>query len=530
MQSSKMSFKNMIVAPHHLAAKIGSDILKEGGNAIEAMIASAAMISVVYPHMNSMGGDNFWLISDKNNNVTAIDSCGGVAENASREFYINQGYKSIPSRGPLAALTVPGAVAGWKAAYDFSVKNLGGKLPISRLLYDAEQTANEGVAVTNTLKNNLNSKLKQLIDIPGFKDVYLKNGKIPELGDKILFPAMSKTFSNLIKNGLDDFYSGEISKDIISDLKKSGSPLTDSDFINYKSTFVKPLELKVKGAKLFNLPPPTQGIASIMILGVLDNLNNVYDNDVSFIHNIVEATKVVFKIRDKYICDPKYMEKDVNDFLINDFIKDLSKNVDPNVAMPWPDAAVGGDTVWLGASDNYGNSVSFIQSIYWEFGSGLILPKTGITMQNRGVSFSLDKNHFNKLMPGRKPFHTIQPALAHFDDGRVLSYGTMGGEGQPQTQATIFTRYAYQNQNLQKAINEPRWLLGKTWGDETTSLKIENRFSSDIIKKLKKTGHNVEIVDDFDEIMGHAGAIVRHSDNLVEGAYDQRSDGAAIGE
>ena len=530
MQSSKMSFKNMVVAPHHLAAKTGSDILKEGGNAIEAMIASAAMISVVYPHMNSMGGDNFWLISDKYNNVTAIDSCGGVAEKASREFYINQGYKSIPSRGPLAALTIPGAVAGWKAAYDFSTNNLGGKLPISRLLYDAEQTANEGVAVTNTLKNNLNSKLKQLIDIPGFKDVYLKNGKIPELGDKILFPAMSKTFLNLIKNGLDDFYSGEISKDIISDLKILGSPLTESDFINYKSTFVKPLELKVKGAKLFNLPPPTQGIASIMILGVLENLNNVYDNDVSFIHNIVEATKVVFKIRDKYICDPKYMEKDVNDFLINDFIKDLSKNVDPNIAMPWPDAAVGGDTVWLGASDNYGNSVSFIQSIYWEFGSGLILPKTGITMQNRGVSFSLDKNHFNKLMPGRKPFHTIQPALAHFDDGRVLSYGTMGGEGQPQTQATIFSRYAYQNQNLQKAINEPRWLLGKTWGDETTSLKIENRFSSETIQKLKKTGHNIEIVDDFDEMMGHAGAIVRHSDNLVEGAFDQRSDGAAIGE
>ena len=210
MQSSKMSFKNMIVAPHHLAAKTGSDVLKEGGNAIEAIIASAAMISVVYPHMNSMGGDNFWLISDKNNNVTAIDSCGGVAEKASREFYINQGYKSIPFRGALAALTVPGAVAGWKAAYDFSVKYLGGKLPISRLLYDAEQTANEGVAVTNTLKNNLNSKLKQLIDIPGFKDVYLKNEKIPELGDKILFPAMSKTFSNLIKNGLHDFYSGEI--------------------------------------------------------------------------------------------------------------------------------------------------------------------------------------------------------------------------------------------------------------------------------------------------------------------------------
>ena len=152
----------MIVAPHHLAAKTGSDILKEGGNVIEAMIASAAMISVVYPHMNSMGGDNFWLISDKNKNVYAIDSCGPAANNASTDFYKNQGFNSIPSRGPLSALTVPGAVAGWKLAYDFSVKNLEGKIPISRLLFDAEQIAKEGVAVTNTLRNNLQSKLCSL--------------------------------------------------------------------------------------------------------------------------------------------------------------------------------------------------------------------------------------------------------------------------------------------------------------------------------------------------------------------------------
>ena len=529
MHTTKMSFKNMMVAPHHLATKTGSDILKEGGNVIEAMIASAAMISVVYPHMNSMGGDNFWLISDKNKNVTAIDSCGGAAKNASRDFYIKKGFRSIPSRGPLAALTVPGAVEGWKAAYEFSVGELDGKLPLSRLLYDAEQTANEGIAVTNTLRNNLNSKLKQLIDIPGFKDIYLKNGKVPELGHKLLFPAMSKTFSNLIKNGLDDFYTGEVSRDILSDLIHLGSPLTELDFAGFQSTFVKPLEVKVKGAKLFNLPPPTQGIASLMILGVLDNLNNVYNDDFSLIHNIVEVTKVVFKIRDRYICDPKYMEKNVNDFLVNSFIKNLSKNIDPYKALPWPDSSVGGDTVWLGASDNYGNSVSFIQSIYWEFGSGLILPKTGITMQNRGVSFSLNENHFNKLIPGRKPFHTIQPALAHFDDGRVLSYGTMGGEGQPQTQAIIFSRYAYQNQNLQKAINDPRWLLGKTWGDETTSLKIENRFTNETLFKLKTTGHNVETVEGFDEIMGHAGGIVRHTNKLIEGAFDHRSDGAAIG-
>ena len=190
----------MMIAPHHLATKTGSDILKEGGNVVEAMIASAAMISVVYPHMNSMGGDNFWLISDKNNNVHAIDSCGPASNNINIDFYKKLGFNSIPSRGPLSALTVPGAVAGWKLAYDFSVKNLGGKIPISRLLFDAEQAAKEGIAVTNTLRNNLKSKLNQLVDIVGFKDVYLKNGKIPNVGDKLIIPKLSNTFSLLIKN------------------------------------------------------------------------------------------------------------------------------------------------------------------------------------------------------------------------------------------------------------------------------------------------------------------------------------------
>ena len=529
MLSSKLSYNYMMIAPHHLAAKTGSDILKEGGNAIEAMIASAAMISVVYPHMNSMGGDNFWIISDKNNNVYAIDSCGPASNNINIDFYKKLGLISIPSRGPLSALTVPGAVAGWKLAYDFSVKNLEGKIPMSRLLFDAEQAAKEGIVVTNTLRNNLKSKLNQLVDVLGFKDVYLKNGKIPNVGDRLIIPKLSNTFSCLIKNGLEDFYSGEVFNKIISDLNNLGSPLNSDDFKNYKATFVDPLELKIKDAKLFNLPPPTQGLASILILGVLDELSIDCKDDVKLIHLIVEITKAVFKIRDKYISDPRYMSVNANDFLKKDFIKKLANQINFQKATPWPDTSLGGDTVWLGATDIYGNTLSFIQSIYWEFGSGLVLPNTGITMQNRGVSFSLDLKNHNHLLPGRKPFHTIQPALAHFDDGRVMSYGTMGGEGQPQTQATIFYRYNVQNLNLQNAVNEPRWLLGKTWGEETTSLKIEERFSSDTLDKLKLMGHIVEKVGAYEEIMGHAGALVSYPNGLKEGGYDLRSDGAAIG-
>ena len=186
-----------------------------------------------------------------------------------------------------------------------------------------------------------------MIDIPGFKEIYLKDNKIPEVGNKLTFPAMSKTFSMLIKNGLEDFYLGEISESIISDLSDLGSPLRKNDFKNFNASFVNPLELKVKNAKLFNLPPPTQGLASILILGVLNELPNSYKDDVDFIHTIVEATKVVFKIRDRYVCDPKYMSQDISQFLNNDYIKNLANKINFQKAMPWPDSDIGGDTVCL---------------------------------------------------------------------------------------------------------------------------------------------------------------------------------------
>jgi gamma-glutamyltranspeptidase/glutathione hydrolase len=179
--------------------------------------------------------------------------------------------------------------------------------------------------------------------------------------------------------------------------------------------------------------------------------------------------------------------------------------------------------------DKEGRAVSFIQSVYWEFGSGVVLPSTGITWQNRGTSFSLDPTHHNSLAPLRRPFHTIQPAMAQLSDGRVMSYGTMGGEGQPQTQAMVFARHVLHDQALQAAITAPRWLLGRTWGSESTSLRIESRFDDEMIKQLRKAGHNVEVVGDFEEIMGHAGALVSHPDGLIEAGADPRSDGAAVG-
>jgi len=207
----------------------------------------------------------------------------------------------------------------------------------------------------------------------------------------------------------------------------------------------------------------------------------------------------------------------------------MAGRVDRANASPWPRSADKGDTVWLGAIDRNGMAVSFIQSVYWEFGSGVVLPQTGICWQNRGSSFSLDPASLNPLMPGRKPFHTLNPAMALLSDGRLMPYGTMGGEGQPQTQAAVFARHVLHGQGVQAAITAPRWLLGRTWGSESTSLKIEANIGDEVIGSLRAAGHEIEVVDPFNDTMGHAGALVRRPDGIIEGGADPRSDGAACG-
>jgi gamma-glutamyltranspeptidase/glutathione hydrolase len=205
----------------------------------------------------------------------------------------------------------------------------------------------------------------------------------------------------------------------------------------------------------------------------------------------------------------------------------LAARIDPAAALRWPQPSAQGDTCWFGAADAEGRVVSAIQSTYFEFGSGVVLPRTGITWQNRGSSFRLAESGWNALKPGRKPFHTLNPALATFDDGRVMAYGTMGGEGQPQTQAALFTRYARFGVDLQEAISRPRWLLGRTWGEQSTTLKIEDGFDDALYGALIAAGHDVERVGGLTAMMGHAGAIVRHPDGRLEGTSDPRSDGEA---
>ena len=528
MLHSTYATNGMVVAPHHLAAEAGCDVLRDGGNAIEAMVAAAAAIAVVYPHMNAIGGDGFWIIAPPDGEPMAIDACGAAAQAASVDSYRAHGHDVIPARGPQAALTAAGTISGWQAALEISAQR-GGNLPLARLLGDAIGYARAGIAVTDGQRRNTLEKRGEMDGVPGFAETFLADGDVPQAGDLFRQPRLAATLERLAAAGLDDFYRGDIAKMIADDLAAIGSPLARDDLESHRAAVKRPLSLKISTGTLYNMPPPTQGLASLLLLGVFEKLECAEADGFDFVHLLVEASKQAFAVRDANITDPAYMDTDPSTFLHEPVIASLAAAVDPSAARDWQRGGATGDTVWLGAIDRDGMAVSFIQSVYWEFGSGVVLPQTGITWQNRGASFSLAPGTRNELKPGRKPFHTLNPALARLADGRVMSYGTMGGEGQPQTQAAVFARHVRFGHSLQASITAPRWLLGRTWGDDSSNLKIESRFPEDVIEALRAAGHEIVVVEPFSDLMGHAGALARGPDGVIEGAADPRSDGRAAG-
>lgn len=335
----------------------------------------------------------------------------------------------------------------------------------------------------------------------------------------------------LAQKGLDQFYRGELAECITQDLAKLGSPLSLADLNDYHARECRPLVYRHRAGELYNMPPPTQGLMSLLILAILDKLDlGRYDPEgADYIHLVVEATKQAFSIRDRYVTDPCFMTIDPQSCLTDEFVSPLAAAIKLQMAQPAGQGRGQSDTVWMGVIDEQGCSVSFIQSIYHEFGSGVVLPATGITWQNRGCSFSLRPGALNLLSPRRKPFHTLNPALARFQDGRTMVYGSMGGDGQPQTQAAVFTRYAIFRQSLQHAISSPRWLFGRTWGQTSESLKLESRFRPEVLGDLSGRGHEIEMLQSYDETVGHAGAVVRYPSGVLEGAFDPRSNGIAAG-
>jgi gamma-glutamyltranspeptidase/glutathione hydrolase len=520
-----LGLRGAVVAPHSLAAQAGLDILRAGGNAIEATIAVASTLAVVYPHMTGIGGDGFWLMHQPGSPMLSIDACGATGAAVNRDLY--KGLDSIPWRGPLAANTVAGTVSGWGAAYAHSRAQWGGRLPFARLLESAIHYAKHGFAVTHSQEANTRNKLAELVNQPNFAKTFLKDGQVPVYGQRHAFPELAATLEQIARAGADDFYRGDLAQQIGKDLEAVGSPVTAQDLAAHQAQIKPPLQLKISSATLYNMSPPTQGLASLMILGTYDRIRQPgwSPDNVQGIHALVESTKQAFIQRDRFVTDPAHMPTDAQALLTASRLDSMAAAVPLDRASPWPAPHSDGDTTWMGVVDAQGHAVSMIQSIYFEFGSGVVLPQSGFWWQNRGCSFDLRPNQLRSLEPGRKPFHTLNPAMAQMDDGRLLVYGTMGGEGQPQTQAAVFARYVWGGHHVRSAIAAPRWLLGRTWAEPSTSLKLESRFPTETIQALRDLGHPVEVVPDFDERMGHAGALVLHPNGWIEGGEDPRSDG-----
>ncbi len=521
--------RGVVCAPHAATVEHGRHVLAEGGNAIEAMIAMAASIAATYPHMNHIGGDGFWLVREPNGRVRALMGAGCAGSKATMRLYRDAGYDAIPARGPLAALTVPGAVAAWMLALEAARAN-GGKLPLDVLLAPAIKHARDGYAVTRSQARLTAEKLPEMKEATGFREAFLIGGKVPEVGARIKQTALANTLEQLAHAGLQDFYRGDVGREIAADLDRIGSPVTRADLEQFTAWVAEPLSVKTGAGTIYNAPPPTQGLASLIILALFERLRVAQAETFEHVHGIIEVTKRAFRVRDRVITDPDRIAVDLNHYLSPAFLDADVKKIDPKKAAKWPQPYGEGDTIWMGATDASGLVVSYIQSLYWEFGSGCVLSRTGILMQNRGASFSLDPKAVNPLEPGRRPFHTLNPALAELGDGRIMAYGTMGGDGQPQSQAAVFTRHVIFRQPLDKALDAPRWLLGRTWGSTITNLRMESRFDSNLVDRLMSAGHDVQVLDEpYSDTMGHAGAVVLHPNGTLEGGHDPRADGGAAG-
>lgn len=518
--------RGVVAAPHRAAAEAGRQILAEGGNAIEAMIASAAVIASVYPHLAQVGGDGFWLIRQPNGKVHGIEACGFAGERATLKSYLDRGYDEVPSRGPLAALTVPGAIGGWRLA-NAMAKASGGTLPRTIMLEPAIRAARDGYQVTGSQSRATLDKLYELKDCPGFAETFLVDGKPPAEGATLKQAALADTLEHLARNGFQDTYRGDVSRELAKDLEAMGSPVTRADLQAYYAAERAPLALNHSLGRIFTMPPPSQGLASLMILGLIDRLEAMHGplrpNTAAFVHRIVEATKRATLIRDRVVTDFDRLTGDPQAYLGPAMLEQESEAIALDRAASWPHRTGPGDGVWMGAADTQGHVVSYVQSIHWEFGSGCVSRSTGFLMQNRGTAFALDPKALNPLEPGRRPFHTLNPALADLKDGRVLAYGASGGDGQPQTQAQVFERHIRHGIPLEEALDAPRWLLGR-------SLRFESRFNDSVIAQLQRMGHLAEAnPDPASAMMGLAGGVTLYPDRSLGGAHDPRADGAAAG-
>lgn len=525
MERPVMGTKAMVVSPHHLASAAGARILEQGGNAFDAAVAVSACLAVVYPHMTGVGGDSFWLsYHNEDGEVRAYNASGRSGYRATIEAFT--GEEAIPTRGTRSAITVPGMVDGWHA-----VQSKYGRMSFAEVLDPAISYAAEGFPMSPDQYENTVLGEKMLAEQPLTASIYMPEGRIVQPGERFIQKELASTLQCLAEQGRDAFYKGEIAAEIVNYLQNNGGLLTKDDFADHCGEWVTPVRGSYRGHDVYQVPPNSQGFVAIMALQILENFDLVSmgHGSYEYYHVLVEAVKLSFRDRNRYLTDPDFSKVPLDRLLSEEYAAELAAFIKLERASIIDSQPVGSDTAYAAVVDAEGNSVSFIQSIYFEFGSGVVAGGTGVLMQNRGSFFSLDPQHVNRLQPHKRTFHTLMPAMACRDGKPTHLFGTQGGEGQPQTQVAILTRMIDFGMNPQQAVSEPRWVWGRTWGTPTQELKVEGRIADEVIDELAEAGHHIRRMKDMDGIMGHAHAITISKDGILSGGTDPRSDGAAIG-
>ncbi|RFU44963.1 gamma-glutamyltransferase [Paraburkholderia sp. DHOC27] len=519
------SSKGMVTSPHALASEAGLEVLRTGGNAIEAAIAMGATLCVTYPHFTGLGGDAFWVIADRHGMLRTISGIGQATQQAPAFS------AAIPSRGAAATLTTAATVDTWHQAYAISRDVWRGQASWSSLFSRAIEYAAEGFPVTPSQHFWQTLRADELQTLPGFARTFAPDGRIPAIGERFLQPELARSLERIAQFGAREFYEGELAERVIRGLQEAGSPLSVADLGATRARDEPPLRVAYRGGELVSMRPPTQGVTTLQIMGVLErfDLAAIAEGSADYYHLLVEAVKCAFTDRDRLVCDPDFHAVPVDSMLSAATLDAHARTISMTQARAWPHVFRPGDTVYIGATDRDGHSVSVLQTIYFDWGSGVVAGDTGILWHNRGASFSTDARHHNALQPGKRPFHTLNPGMYLKDGQPHLLFGTQGADGQPQTLAAILTRLIDYQMDPLAALARPRFLLGKTFSDSRDALKLEEDAGAAVFAELSARGHDISAIPAQSPLAGHPGAIRIATDGSACGAHDPRSDGLALG-
>ena len=526
-RSEVIAREGMVATSQPLATQVGLDILKQGGSAIDAAIAANAMLGLVEPTGSGIGGDLFAIVWDaESKQLYGLNASGRSPKSLTTEIFSAAGLTKIPSFGPLP-VSVPGAVDGW-----FELHNRFGRLPMTSLLSPAIRYARNGFPVSELVAYYWQMNVDRIGHYPGFSPTFMPGGKVPQKGDVFKNPGLAATYEKIATGGRDAFYKGDIARAIAAYMKEQGGYLSYEDLAAHTSDWVTPVSANYRGYDIWELPPNGQGIAALQILNILEqyDIEGMGLDSADYIHTFVEAKKLAFEDRAKYYADPAFNDIPVAPLISKDYARERRKLIDPLKAANRYDAGViDGDTVYLTVADSRGNMVSLIQSNYRGMGSGMTPPGLGFILQNRGELFTLEPGHSNEYQPGKRPFHTIIPAMVTRNNKPWLSFGVMGGATQPQMHAQIIVNLIDFGMNLQEAGDAPRFIhsgsssptgaLMKDGG----SISLERGFSLSTERELLERGHKLE---NKLGIYGGYQAIMYDADKQIYyGASESRKDG-----